>query len=95
MSSAILNTLECSVYNYNFTHCDDGHKWTSICQNKDNVNGLAKGFKAILVSQASSYCESTKQKLVFLCANRLLMWKLEKLLVPTVKVSSVSEVHSL
>jgi len=86
----------CSVYNYNFTQCDDGHKWTLICQDKNDVNGLAKGFKAIHMSQVSSYYyESTKQKLVFLYANRLLTWKLEKLLVLTVKVSSVSGVHSL
>jgi hypothetical protein len=84
------------VYNYNFAQCDDGHKRTLICQDKGNVNGLAKGFKAIHMSQASIYYyESTNQKLVLIGANRLLMWKLEKLLVLTVKVSSVSGVHSL
>jgi hypothetical protein len=61
-----------------------------------HINCLAKGFKAIHMSQtARYYYKSTKHKFVFPCANRLLMWKLEKLLVPTAKVSSVSGAHSL
>jgi len=84
------------VYNYNFTQCDDGQKHTLICQDKGNVNGFAKDFKAVHMSQASIYYyESTNQKLILIGANRLLMLKLEKLLVPTVKVSSVSGVHLL